>query len=383
MKPIPFNAGLARGWALALLALSVLSCARRDASPPSRSESPRAVRLIRVTPGSMISDLVFAGRVRAKEEVTLSATVGGRLTALPFAEGRAFRAGSVLARFESPESRLGLDAARAAVRAAAVRLEESRRQEARIDSLWKNRVVTPRDLDVATSEARIAEAAHEEARARAALLEFGMLLRAPFDGVVVRHVVDAGVILVPGSPVLVIRSSGGDEIEVPIPESQVERVRVQRIVYRAGDGPWRPARLARLEGMTDYASRTRVAYLEAARDSSLDPGAYVEVRLESARAAPNQAASDAGSTGAIAPVSGASRAFDSGAALRVPASCVVRRGELTGVFVAREGHARLRWVRLGRVEADAVEVLAGLWAGEQVVRDPDGLSEGRAIEATP
>jgi multidrug efflux pump subunit AcrA (membrane-fusion protein) len=55
----------------------------------------------------------------------------------------------------------------------------------------------------------------------------------------------------------------------------------------------------------------------------------------------------------------------------VPAAAVVRRGELTAVYVLADSTRQLRQVRLGnRVDGDAVEVLAGLSAGERVAVDP-------------
>jgi len=57
--------------------------------------------------------------------------------------------------------------------------------------------------------------------------------------------------------------------------------------------------------------------------------------------------------------------------LVVPAAAVVRRGELTAVYVVSDGGRQLRQVRVGnRVGDDAVEVLAGLSAGERVAVDP-------------
>ena len=57
--------------------------------------------------------------------------------------------------------------------------------------------------------------------------------------------------------------------------------------------------------------------------------------------------------------------------LVVPAAAVIRRGELTAVYVLGEnGTRQLRQVRVGnRVADDAFEVLAGLAAGERVALD--------------
>ena len=59
------------------------------------------------------------------------------------------------------------------------------------------------------------------------------------------------------------------------------------------------------------------------------------------------------------------------AALRVPERAIVRRGELTGVYVLKDGTLTLRQLRPGTREGDSVEVLAGLRAGDVVALDPE------------
>ena len=58
---------------------------------------------------------------------------------------------------------------------------------------------------------------------------------------------------------------------------------------------------------------------------------------------------------------------------------MVRRGALTGVFVAEENRAVLRWLRLGRREGDRFEVLAGLEAGDAVIQVAAGLVDGATV----
>jgi hypothetical protein len=66
------------------------------------------------------------------------------------------------------------------------------------------------------------------------------------------------------------------------------------------------------------------------------------------------------------------------ARLYVPARAVVRRAELTAVYVlGSDGRPLLRQVRLGRGQGDAVEVLAGVSAGERVVLDPPAAARQR------
>jgi multidrug efflux pump subunit AcrA (membrane-fusion protein) len=58
--------------------------------------------------------------------------------------------------------------------------------------------------------------------------------------------------------------------------------------------------------------------------------------------------------------------------LTVPAEAVVRRSEVTAVYIQNEkGELFLRPIRIGRITADQrIPVLAGLQAGEQVITDP-------------
>ena len=64
--------------------------------------------------------------------------------------------------------------------------------------------------------------------------------------------------------------------------------------------------------------------------------------------------------------------------LTVPAQAVVRRAEMTGLYVLdAQGHPVLRQVRLGRAEGGQVEVLTGLMPGERVVTEPQAAARVR------
>ena len=66
-------------------------------------------------------------------------------------------------------------------------------------------------------------------------------------------------------------------------------------------------------------------------------------------------------------------------AAELPLKAVVRRAEMTGVYVQGEGgQPRLRQVRLGRTTGDQVEVLSGLTAGENIMTDPAAASRAPA-----
>ena len=71
-------------------------------------------------------------------------------------------------------------------------------------------------------------------------------------------------------------------------------------------------------------------------------------------------------------------------ALVVPASAIVRRGQLSLVFaVDGGGRARMRAISAGARSGDSVEVLAGVQAGELVILSPPAsLVDGTAVRTT-
>jgi len=334
-----------------LLAAALAGCGGRAKSPAHGAGEPVDVAAATFAPGAASGALVLPARIKAAEEVTVAARLAARLTALDAREGDHVRRGEPLARFEAPETRRALAAARAEAAAAELALAVASRQAARIESLFAARVVSQRDLDVAQAERRGAEARLEAARAHLDALETGAVVRAPFDGVVVRRHADPGADLAPGAPLLDLRSSAGVEALVDLPEGAVERAARGPLRVQVGDGPWRAARLVRLDGMTDWRTRTRTARL-AIEGPAPEPGAYARVAV----------GGDAGAGDAS-----------------VPAAALVRRGALAGVYVIEDGHARLRWLKLGRAAGGRVEVLAGLAPGEAYALEPGALADGRPV----
>lgn len=302
--------------------------------------------------------LILPARIKAREEVMITARAAGRLTRLPAREGESVHAGDLVAIFDAPESRRALNAAQQELDAAQLGYEVARRQAARMDSLFSAGLAASHDREVAASAGRSAEARLESARATLEQLDATLAMRAPFDGVVARRFVDAGADVAAGAPILELRSTGGTEIVVPIPEAALPALDHARFAYQIDTGEWRNARLDRVEGMTDFSTRTRTARLRPEGGPMPEAGAFARVRIESAE-------------------------LPDPPLPLLPASSITRRGALTGAFVVDSDHVELRWLKLGRDQGDAVEVLSGLFPGERVAKDAAGLSDGVPVRVRP
>ena len=81
----------------------------------------------------------------------------------------------------------------------------------------------------------------------------------------------------------------------------------------------------------------------------------------------------------ILPFQPATRAAaDKDARLEVPLRAIVRRAEMTGLYVVGpDGRPLLRQVRLGRSNGNNIEILSGVAAGERVALDPQAAARIR------
>jgi multidrug efflux pump subunit AcrA (membrane-fusion protein) len=81
---------------------------------------------------------------------------------------------------------------------------------------------------------------------------------------------------------------------------------------------------------------------------------------------------------AVPPAPAAVGAAPATGRLSVPLQAIVRRAEMTGLYVLDpNGKPVLRQVRLGRAEGDRVEILSGLMPGEPVVSDRQAAARAR------
>jgi len=210
--------------------------------------------------------------------------------------------------------------------------------------------VSSADMDRSTADLQSAQARVEAADG--ALLAAreryeNTLVRAPFAGIVVERHVELGEMATVGSPLMTGLSLEHLRVVVDVPQSDIGALRGggEAWVDLPGGGSL-PAEHIRVFPYADPATHTfRVRMRLAEGQHGIYPGMWVKVRFHTGE----------------------------DEVLPVPAAAVVRRSELTAVYVVDgDGAPRLRQVRLGRQLPDGrVAVLAGLDPGERVVTDGD------------
>jgi len=330
-----------------LPALLIAGCGRQPESGDATPPPPATVRVQTIERRSRAATEEAVGTVRARLQAVLEAKVSGRIEQMLVVPGQQVKSGELLARIEAREVQARLD------QVTAIR-QQAESDLKRFAALLEQKILPQAEYDAAQSRFRVAEAAVKEVET---MLGYTRVL-APFDGVITRKLADVGDLAAPGRPLLELEDSRTLRLEADIPEA---------IIGKLALGNRLPVRIATMEGnlegvvseiapAADPGSRTSVVKLDLPHSSEIRAGQFGRVTVP------------VGST----------------SSLRVPASAVIRRGQMEMVFVNREGRAQLRLVKTGRRVGDELELVSGVDPGEAVVvGNAAGLLDGQPLAIQP
>jgi RND family efflux transporter MFP subunit len=289
---------------------------------------------------------VLDGRVEAVNKATVSAQTSGRIAELPFDVNDFVEAGEVVMRFTDTEQRAALDGAQATLAEARARLANAETEFERAETMIANNTISRSRFDQAKAERDSARARLDAAvagvEAAREQLEY-TVVRAPYAGIVSERHVELGELVSPGQPLISGLSLQSLRVNVDVPQSLFHEVRTIAKAAAYANGERIEAESLTFFPVADDAANTfrvRVNLPDGA--VTLYPGMFIKVGF----------------------IVGQSER------LLVPVEAVIRRSELSGVYVVDGDNVSLRQVRLGRRYGESIEVLAGLNEGESVATDP-------------
>jgi RND family efflux transporter MFP subunit len=362
-----------------VIGFGLSGCSRDTEATRVETAEPLPVTVATVSMADVAGTFEAGGVVQARTTATIMARIVAPIREVRAVPGDRVRAGQVLivmdgrdlaaharsARALAASADQGVAAANSEKQAAEAALSLARATYERIAGLHAKRSATAQELDDATGALRAAEARATGAAARVQAATAGAegaraaseaadtteafaTIAAPFDGVVTEKMIEPGNMAAPGTPLLRIEDTRDFRLDVRVDESRVGQISPGTAVPGA-------------DGVPAIVSGT---VTEVGRAVDADSRAFlVKVRL------PVDARLHSGMFGRAHFSTQARRV------LTVPAGALVRRGQMTSVFVVEQDTARLRLVNVS-----GTEVLAGLSDGETVIVDvPPGLTDGRRV----
>lgn len=343
--------GLTLAWQADVFTVKIRSGESED-SRPSYENSDLAV--VREVESSSRRQLV--GAVVPRTRIELSARISGQIESVEVDSGDFVSAGDTVVVLDREIPRARRDEASAALEVARAELVGAERLLERVREAAEARAIPETErIDAERVRNAAAQAVKQaEAALSGAENQLGFTrIQSPVTGVVARRLKDPGDQVLPGSPVLILYQPDRLEVAVNVPASL-------STVFKPGAeiscripalGKEFQAMVRTRVPSADTATRSVIAKLEGTLPDDAIPGLYVEA--------------DIAVTGRMEKV------------LVIPASSVEMVRQIPFVHVIGEdGKSFRRVIRRGEQRGKDVVVLAGLEAGDRVLRQPPPESGG-------
>ena len=282
-------------------------------------------------------DLTFPAEslVEAVQQAVVGAQVAGRVLEVKADAGQVVKKGDLLMRIDARE-------AEEAVRAAAAQYANAKVSYERSKSLRDQKFLSQAAVDKAKADFDAASAN----RAAAGASQSHATIVSPINGIVARRHAELGDMATPGKPLFTIYEPGSLRVTASVPQYRLKdmrSVKTARVEFPEL-GKWVEAVKVQILPTADAATHVSQVRVTLPDVSEATPGMFARVHF----------------------VIGQSEK------LTVPATAVLRRGEVAAVYVqTADNRLSLRQLRLGdAVGQGEIEVLAGLSAGDRVITDP-------------
>lgn len=303
---------------------------------PSIMPAHAQVDKVQIVKRSIDRGILSEAVVEAVKQSTVAAQIAGRVIEVRVDAGQSVKAGQVLMRLDAREV--------AGVNQAAVATQnEARAAFERAKRLFDQKFISKASLDQAEAAWK---ASMGSATASGATLSHAAVT-SPLTGVIAQRHVELGEMAAPGRALVTVFDPKSLRVIATVSQSALAEVTQRGRAWVEFPESGRRIEAARMEILPTVDAKSHTATIRVylpATIAGVTPGMAARVHFSA----------------------------QSAEKLTVPGKAIIRRGEITAVYVLGEkGNVQLRQVRLGEPGADGeVEVLAGIHAGEWVSLDP-------------
>jgi RND family efflux transporter MFP subunit len=285
-----------------------------------------------------------AATLQSTRTANISTRMAAQVKRVHAEEGQRVAAGTLLIS-------LGDDDLQGQLKAAETGLVTVQAHHRRIQALQAQKASTIAELEQVQAQVAQAQAGVDALKANIAYTQ----IRAPFAGVVQARKVNEGDFVGPGMPLLELVGDGEQELVATLSEDEAKGLKAGTKVAFESEGVEGQAQVTGLAPGGDPYSHKGTLRAKVLKPKGLRQGSFARILVPGLTQAKG---------------------------LSVPRSALVQRGELTGVFVAKDNHAELRWISLGEGDGAYLSVRSGLKDGEKVIDHPGALQDGQPIEVS-
>lgn len=301
---------------------------------------------------------VVPGAIVPEQKAQISSRLIGYIKGLEVQVGQKVTQGQLLFSIDSADIKSQIVQANAGYQQALAGLKDAKLDYDRFTQLYKEDSVSKQQFDKVRLQYSVAQ--QNVAAARSALNQAREQLnyanvKAPFDGVIVDKMAVAGDLASPGKPIVVIENAASLIVRTEVGGELFAVIKMGDEASVVVDGQPEPlvGTVYTLVSSANPKTRTHTVKLSLPLLNNVNSGTFARVSFKR----------------------------DLRQTIMVPATAVLNRAGIEGVFVNENGRAFFRMVRTGQTIGDRIEIQAGLALAEQVVIDNnESMLNGDIIE---
>lgn len=316
----------------------------------SETQDNRPTVTVKVSSPSTLDGnfLNASGKIEAVQNANLSTRMMGYVNNVPVKVGDKVRKGQLLISINSADLNAQKAQVNASITEATAAFNNAEKDYNRFKALFEDSSASQKEMDDMTANYKMAKARLEASKQMknqvSAQLSYSNIT-APFSGVVTGKYINKGDMANPGAPLISIEAPGKFQVITMVPESEITQIKKGTEVNVTIKSTNKIVK-GKVTEVSTSAKNTGGQYLvKVVLDKSevkLLSGMFTSVQFPVTKSTSNN--------------------------ILIPTSALVKRGELTGVYVVSSSNtALLRWLRLGKTFGDKIQVLSGLNANEQFI----------------
>lgn len=248
-----------------LILIFVLTTLSTAENKEKQQMPPANVVVSKVTTGRLAPEEEFIGTVYYLEVSDLSGEVGGSVEIIQFEEGQRTKKGEVLLKLDSDLLEKKLQAKVALYEQVLLDFERERKDLERAESLYKKKIVAEKAYDDQRFQVRGLEKKSAALKAEVEHLEIELkktVIRAPFNGVIIKKHVARGEWLSPGKTVATIARDDAVDIVVEVPEEVVKYLKCGMSARATAAGKEKSGTITAIIAISRYPRAYRPWHLE-------------------------------------------------------------------------------------------------------------------------
>lgn len=290
-----------------------------------------------------------SGSLEAVQNTSISTRMMGFVKQLRVKPGDKVRRGALLIEISNADLSAKRAQARASILSAEAAFVNAEKDYNRYKALYESQSASQKEMDDISARYRMAKAGLEAARQMEqevlAQMDYARI-KAPFDGMVTNTFIKEGDMANPGMPLIGLEAPEQFQVVAMVPESNIDEVVKNgevRVHLKSLD-KWVPGKVSEVSTSSRNTGGQFIVKVSLeGKHAEVKSGMYATVQF---------------------PRSGETESEN----IVIPAENLVRKGQLTGVYVMSDQDiALLRWIRTGRTVGDSVTVLSGLAPGEKLI----------------